>query len=182
MRKLEKKWMSLMKKQSLSLSSFLIFFFFINSSFSNSEDLKSIYGKAEVIDGDTIIINEERIRFGGIDAPESFYRGKKQACHLNEKKIFCGELSKEKLKEKIFSNNISCIIEKNKDRYGRTIAECFIDGESLSSFMVRNGYAFDYVRYSNKKYAQDQEYAKVNKLGMWNMKFEYPWEWRKKNK
>ena len=82
----------------------------------------------------------------------------------------------------IFSNNISCIIEKNKDRYGRTIAECFIDGESLSSFMVRNGYAFDYVRYSNKKYAQDQEYAKVNKLGMWNMKFEYPWEWRKKNK
>ena len=98
MRKLEKKWMSLMKKQNLSLSNFLILFFFINSSFSNSEDLKSIYGKAEVIDGDTIIINEERIRFGGIDAPESFYRGKKQVCHLNEKKIFCGELSKEKLK------------------------------------------------------------------------------------
>ena len=101
---------------------------------------------------------------------------------FEQEENFCGELSKEKLKEKIFSNNISCIIEKQKDRYGRTIAECFIDGESLSSFMVRNGYAFDYVRYSNKKYAQDQEYAKVNKLGMWNMKFEYPWEWRKKNK
>ena len=31
-----------------------------------------------------------------------------------------------------------------------------------------------------KKYSQDEEYAKVNKLGLWNMKFEYPWQWRKK--
>ena len=122
------------------------------------------------------------MRFGGIDAPESFYRGKKQACYLNEKKVFCGELSKQKLKEKISSNIVSCIIEKNKDRYGRIVAECFINEESLSSFMVRNGYAFDYKRYSNKKYAQDEEYAKINKLGIWKMKFEYPWEWRKKNK
>ena len=171
-----------MKKQSLTLSSFLIIFFFTIYSFSNSEDLRSIYGKAIIIDGDTIKINDETIRFGGIDAPESFYRGKKQVCYLNEKKVFCGELSKQKLKKKISSNIVSCIIEKNKDRYGRIVAECFINEESLSSFMVRNGYAFDYVRYSNKKYAQDQEYAKVNKLGMWNMKFEYPWEWRKKNK
>ncbi len=169
-----------MKKQNLSLSNFLILFFFINSSFSNSEDLKSIYGKAEVIDGDTIIINEERIRFGGIDAPESFYRGKKQVCHLNEKKIFCGELSKEKLKEKIFNNNISCIIEKNKDRYGRTIAECFIDGESLSVFLVRNGYAFAYRKYSDK-FIKEEEFAKKNKNGLWSMKFEYPWDFRKKD-
>ena len=48
--------------------------------------------------------------------------------------------------------------------------------------MVRNGYAFDYKRYSDKKYAHDEEYAKINKLGIWKMKFEYPWEWRKKNK
>ena len=33
-----------------------------------------------------------------------------------------------------------------------------------------------------KKYAKDEEYAKTNKLGIWTMKFEYPWEWRKKNK
>ena len=170
-----------MKKQSLNLiSSFLIILFFISCSFSFSADIKSVYGKAEVIDGDTIIINEERIRFGGIDAPESFYRGKKQVCHLNEKKIFCGELSKEKLKEKIGSNPVSCEREKNKDRNGRTVAECFVNGESLSKFMVRTGYAFDFVRYSKKKYAQDEEYAKVNKLGLWTMKFEYPWKWRKK--
>ena len=135
-----------------------------------------------IIDGDTIEINGEKIRFSGIDAPESNYRGKKQVCYLNEKKVFCGELSTEKLKEKKGTNSITCEREKGKDFYGRTLAECFINDESLSKFMVRNGYAFDYTRYSKKKYAKDEEYAKTNKLGIWTMKFEYPWEWRKKNK
>ena len=170
-----------MKLQNLNLSSFAIIILFI-TSFAYSSEINIVKGKAVIIDGDTIKINGQAIRFGGIDAPESFYRGKKQECYLNEKKVFCGELSKQKLKEKISGNIVSCIKEEKKDIYQRIIAECFINGESLSSFMVRNGYAFDYKRYSNKKYAQDEEYAKINKLGIWKMKFEYPWEWRKKNK
>jgi len=144
---------------------------FCNTSFADS---------LRVVDGDTININGERIRFGGIDAPETNFWGQKQACYLNEVEVFCGELSKEKLKEKIGSNPVSCEREKNKDRNGRTVAECFVNGESLSKYMVRIGYAFDFVRYSKKKYAQDEEYAKVNKLGLWTMKFEYPWKWREK--
>ena len=58
-----------MKKLNLSLSSFLIIFFFINFSFSNSEDLKSISCKPVIVDGDTIKIDDQIIRFGGIDAP-----------------------------------------------------------------------------------------------------------------
>ena len=127
-----------------------------------------------IVDGDTIKINSEKIRFSGIDAPE-----RKQVCYLNEKKVFCGELSKEKLKEKIGTDSISCEREKNKDRYGRTVAECFVNSESLSKFMVRSGYAFDWPRYSKKKYAEDEEYAKTNKLGLWTMEFEYPWVWKK---
>ena len=134
----------------------------------------------KIIDGDTIKIKGEKIRFSGIDAPESNYYGKKQVCYLDEIEFFCGKLSKEKLEEKIGSNLISCKRKKNKDRHGRTIAECFVNGESLSKFMVRNGYAFDWPKYSKKKYAMDEEYAKVNKLGLWTMKFEYPWKWRKK--
>ena len=136
----------------------------------------------EITDGDTIKLNGERIRFSGIDAPESYYRGKKQVCYLNEKIVFCGELSKEKLKEKIGNELVVCKREKNTDIYGRILAECFIKDESLSKFMIRSGYAFDWPKYSKKKYAKDEEYAKTNKLGIWTMKFEYPWEWRKKNK
>ena len=52
--------------------------------------------------------------------------------------------------------------------------------ETQSRLMVRNGYTFDWPKYSKKKYAADEEYAKANKLGLWTMKFEYPWKWRKK--
>ena len=39
-----------------------------------------IIGKAEIVDGDTIIINDIRIRFTGSDAPESYFFGKTQKC------------------------------------------------------------------------------------------------------
>ncbi len=168
-----------MKKLSLNLSSFIIIILF-SISFSYSDENNITKGKAIVIDGDTIKIKDEQIRFGGIDAPESYYRGKKQTCIKDNKKVFCGQISKEKLIEKIRNNSLNCKIEKNKDRYKRLVGECFIKEASLSVFMVRNGYAFDWPRYSKGKFAKDQEYAKMNKLGLWNMKFEYPWEWRKK--
>ena len=75
-----------------------------------------------------------------------------------------------------------CVPEKEKDIYNRILAECFVNNESLSVFMVKNGYAFDYPKYSKKKYSNFQNFAKKNKLGLWNMTFEYPWIWRKKNK
>ena len=133
-----------------------------------------------VVDGDTIVLNGEKIRFTGIDAPESYYRGKEQTCLINETIIHCGKLSKEFLIKKIGTNKVTCQKEKKPDQYNRILAECFVNGESLSKFLVRTGYAFDYAVYSKKKYSQDEEYAKVNKLGLWNMKFEYPWQWRKK--
>ena len=168
-----------MKKLSLILSRIIIIIlFFFSSSYSDEKNI--IKGKAIVVDGDTIKIKGEQIRFGGIDAPESYYRGKKQTCIENNKKIFCGQISKDKLIEKIGNNSINCKIEKNKDKYKRSVGECFIKKESLSVFMVRNGYAFDWPYYSKGKFANDQEYAKINKLGFWNMKFEYPWEWKEK--
>jgi endonuclease YncB( thermonuclease family) len=51
---------------------------------------------------------------------------------------------------------------------------------SLSRYLVREGYAFAYRKYSNK-FIKDEEFAKNNNKGMWSMSFEYPWEYRKKN-
>ena len=138
-----------------------------NTSFADS---------LRVVDGDTIVLNGEKIRFSGIDTPEL-----KQTCMNGDEKVFCGKSAKMLLIKKIGNQIPECISE-GKDVYKRTLAECFINGESLSVFLVRSGYAFDFVRYSKKKYSEDQEYAKTNKLGLWSMKFEYPWDWRKKNK
>ena len=51
--------------------------------------------KVYVIDGDTIKLNGIKIRFSGIDAPESNYKGKEQTCLINDSVVRCGKLSKE---------------------------------------------------------------------------------------
>ena len=126
----------------------------------------------KVIDGDTIVLNGEKIRFSGIDTPEL-----KQTCMNGEEKVFCGKTAKIILVKKIGKQTPECISE-GKDAYKRTLAECFINGESLSSFLVRSGYAFAYRKYSTK-FIKDEEFAKENELGMWSMKFQYPWDFRK---
>ena len=127
-----------------------------------------------VIDGDTIRLGDVKIRFSGIDAPEI-----NQTCVASEGKVACGKISRDLLIEKVTNNKISCTDE-GKDFYGRVLGECFVNGESLSSYLVREGFAFAYRKYSNK-YIEDEEYAKFNKLGMWSMEFQYPWDYRKNN-
>ena len=132
----------------------------------------SFANSLKVVDGDTIILNGEKIRFSGIDAPEL-----KQTCLKDNEEVGCGMFAKMLLVKKIGNNTPICI-GKEKDFYKRTLAECFVKGESLSKFLVRSGYAFAYRKYS-KKFVKDEDFAKTNKLGMWSMSFKYPWDFRK---
>ena len=133
-------------------------------------------GQLKVVDGDTIHIGKKKIRFSGIDTPEV-----NQTCTKDGELIYCGLVAKKILKEKIANQHISCLEEKKPDRYQRILAECFVNNESLSSYMVRSGYAFAYRKYSTK-FVQDEDYAKKNKLGLWQMSFEYPWVYIKTSK
>ena len=84
-----------------------------------------------VIDGDTIRLGDVKIRFSGIDAPEI-----NQTCVASEGKVACGKISRDLLIEKVTNNKISCTDE-GKDFYGRVLGECFVNGESLSAYLVR---------------------------------------------
>jgi len=145
---------------------FFIFSFFLSSILIASEK------KIQVIDGDTIHIGKLKYRFFGIDAPEI-----KQICEKDNTKIQCGVIAKSVLKNKIADKIPECVV-KDKDRYQRLVAECFIGKESLSRFMVRQGYAVAYSQYS-KDFIEDEKYAKENKLGIWSMNFQIPSEYRK---
>ena len=145
---------------------FFIFSFFLSSILIASEK------EIQVIDGDTIHIGKLKYRFFGIDAPEI-----KQICEKDNTKIQCGVIAKSALKNKIADKIPKCIV-KDKDRYQRLVAECFIGKESLSRFMVREGYAVAYSQYS-KDFINDEKYAKENKLGIWSMNFQVPSEYRK---
>ena len=102
----------------------------------------------------------------------------KQLCNKDGKEVFCGVLAKNALIEKINNSPVTCKIEE-VDRYKRLVAECFVGEESLSKFLVKNGYAVAYRRYS-MKFVEDENYAKENKLGLWSMTFQYPWNYRAK--
>ena len=153
-------------KLFLVISICLIFFFLTYN------DVKSY--EIKIIDGDTIHLNNEKIRFTGIDTPEL-----KQTCNKNSEIIYCGIEARQLLIDKIGKDKVICVRE-GKDRYKRTLAECFVNDLSLSRYLVREGYAFAYRKYS-KKIISDEDFAKKNNMGMWSMNFEYPWDWRKKN-
>ncbi len=84
---------------------------------------------------------------------------------------------KKKLLQKINNNKVDCK-KKAVDRYKRIVAECFVNNQSLSSYLVKNGYAFAYKKYS-KQFVEDEMFAKKNRLGLWAMEFQYPWDYRR---
>ena len=149
------------------LTSICLIFFFVTYFDVKSSEIK-------VIDGDTIYLKNKKIRFSGIDTPEI-----KQICNKNNEFIKCGIQAKQLLINKIGKNKVRCVKE-GVDRYKRILAECFVNNQSLSKYLVREGYAFAYRKYSTK-YIPDEDYAKKNKKGMWAMTFEYPWDYRRKN-
>ena len=159
--------MYLSKKKIILVISISVLVFLFTYTDIKSQDVK-------ITDGDTIKINGEKIRFSGIDTPEL-----NQTCAKEGVKNSCGLTAKQILIDKIIDNKVKCIKE-GKDRYKRILAECFVNNESLSRYLVRSGYAFAYRKYS-KKFIIDEDYARANKLGMWSMEFEYPWDFRRSN-
>ena len=149
----------------------VVIFLNLNTRVSAGE----VFGLPVVTDGDTIKILNNKIRLHGIDAPE-----KKQKCIKDLKEYNCGLVASEALIKKISKNVVKCTTQKNKDRYNRFIGICFVEQEDLNKWMVRNGHAVAYKRYS-KDYILDEEFAKTNKLGLWSGTFLNPEKWRKLN-
>jgi len=122
------------------------------------------------IDGDTLIIGENKIRIEGIDAPE-----KAQICASLKGIEPCGEQAWKELVRLVHDNALICSVS-GKDRYNRILARCTREDDTdIGAEMVRNGYAFAYGAYEN-----EEKEAKAAKRGLWNMEFEKPQDWRKR--
>ena len=149
---------------------FLIFLFNNNLIYA-----KTIIGIATVIDGDTIHINNNKIRLLGIDAPE-----KNQTCLNEDKNWECGKQSTFELKKIINEQNVKCQTT-DIDKYKRYVAICYINNLNINQTMVRKGWAIAYRHYSDA-FIKDEDYARKNKVGIWKSIFEEPYKFRKKNK
>ena len=151
--------------------------------FCQKINASEIVGFPKVVDGDTIHIKSYKIRLEGIDAPEMKQKCKKpylQILFLSfQKDYHCGQISQKKLAQKIAKQKVKCILL-DKDRYKRYLAKCFKGKLNLNKWMVRNGYAVAYRKYS-KQYILEENFAKEEKLGIWIGSFLEPEKWRKQN-
>lgn len=134
-----------------------------------------LVGRATVIDGDTVEIHGQRVRFNGIDAPES-----NQSCKDGSSRSYaCGRASAKALDQfAAFSSPMRCEFVE-WDQYGRFVGDCYrADGASVSSWLVRNGHAMDWPRYSGGRFSADQNAARSERVGIWAGRFQPPWEFR----
>ncbi|KSV65028.1 hypothetical protein N182_35970 [Sinorhizobium sp. GL2] len=135
----------------------------------------SIVGRASVIDGDTIEIQGERIRFHGVDAPESW-----QTCQDGDGGDYrCGREASLALDRFLGASRPTRCEPVERDRYKRFVALCFrADGVEVNRWLVANGYAVDWPRYSKGAYASEQEGAQRRSTGLWRGSFQLPCEAR----
>jgi endonuclease YncB( thermonuclease family) len=131
-------------------------------------------GSPRVIDGDTIAIGKTRIRLEGIDAPEAA-----QTCGRKDGGIWaCGAAATRALSDRIGGKVVHCA-PRGRDRYGRTLAVCFLDGGDINAWMVRQGHAWAFLRYS-ASYLTQEAAAKAEGLGIWQGAAMPAWEFRAK--
>ena len=132
-----------------------------------------VSGIATVIDGDTLEVHGRRIRLHGIDAPESG-----QTCTTAAGRTWrCGRRAALALAVHIGRTPVRCT-PRGSDRYGRMIAVCRLGGEDLNGWMVAQGLALAYRRYS-RDYVADEARARAARRGIWQGTFIAPRDWRR---
>ena len=134
-------------------------------------DGRELVGRASVIDGDTIEVDGSRIRLHGVDAPESA-----QNCLAGGTRWPCGRDATRALSLQVEGQSVACD-ERDRDRYGRIVAVCRFGGKDLNAWLVANGWALAYRRYS-AAYAGEETSARAARRGLWRGTFISPWEWR----
>ena len=127
-----------------------------------------------VADGDTITVlrdghDQVKIRLYGIDAPES---GQPY-----------GKASKRSLSSMVHGQSVQVEVM-DTDRYGRTVARIFVDGEDVNAALLRSGQAWLYRQYCKgwvcDEWARLETEARSSGVGLWADKEPTPpWQWRR---
>ena len=139
--------------------------------FFYSEDKKSLetgeYHVIEVLDGDTVIIDDARgssVRYLGIDTPEMPREDSPGEPMAEEAREYNEDLVGDKQVKLEFD-------EEKYDVYGRMLAHVYVDGVFVNLELLRKGLATDMIIEPNNKYSDSIlaaiEQAKKQKRGIW---------------
>lgn len=129
----------------------------------------------EVKDGDSLVVlhedkTTEQIRLAFVDTPE---RGQP-----------FWKVAKSALSGMVFGRRVM-VVQLDKDRYGRTVAEVDVDGVNVGTELIRLGLAWVFTRYCEVPYCEElkalEAEARWQGRGLWVDREPIPpWEFRKK--
>ena len=162
-----------MLKKSLFATIFLLLTFNLKAA--------TLQGKVvNVADGDTLTVldghkTQHKIRLQGIDAPE--------------KSQPFGQKSKQSLNQLVHSKMVTVEFEK-KDKYGRTVGKVLLNDNDVCLEQLKLGMAWHYKKYASEQskedreiYAQAEQLAKSQAIGLWRDKNPMPpWDFRQQTK
>lgn len=138
-----------------------------------AENRSTIVGEITVVDGDTLEMNNQHIKIWGVDAPNL-----NQTCKDGQNAVFdCGKESASALARWLVPLQPVQCETKGNDNAGNVIAICYsATGDDVGGWLVRNGYAIDWPKYSNGFYAVPQNEAQQAKNGVWQHNGVEPWK------
>ena len=109
---------------------------------------------AQVHDGDTVTTQTgERIRLAQIDAPELLQP------YGDSAQIFLSNL--------VLNKQVR-LVTHGKDKYGRTVADIYINGVYVNEAEIQAGLCWVYARYSRRKYYVEEREARAKAIGLWS--------------
>lgn len=130
-----------------------------------------LYTVTEFVDGDTLVVDmnghSEKIRFIGVDTPETHDPRKPVQCYGPEASEFTkGVVGQNRLRLEADPLNT------DRDRYDRLLRYVYLpDGRLLNQILIEQGYGFYYPYFPFSKqldFAEAQTSAQNSRLGLWS--------------
>jgi micrococcal nuclease len=122
-----------------------------------------------VVDGDTLVLSGgDRVRLIGVDTPETKHPGKPPEPFGQEAYEFTRNMVEGRQVQLRFDPRES------KDRYGRTLAYVYVDGEFINEALVRAGLARALTHYPfspemKELFRSAEASARAERLGIWSL-------------
>lgn len=145
---------------------FLVLVALIAAKLNDRPDIRH-QGAFHVADGDSLVLDGERMRLDGIDAPEL-----SQTCERAGQDWACGRQAQHALQQLASDDGTQCS-GNERDRYNRLLVVCRNHAGDINARMVASGMAVSYGGYQ-----REEGQARAQKLGLWAGRFEMPRDFR----
>ena len=127
-------------------------------------------GHAQVIDGDSLVLQGAELRLKGIDAPEAA-----QECMRSGKSWPCGRAAARALAARLRAKTVICS-GNERDAHDRLLATCKVGSLDVNKWLVEQGWAVSF-----HGFPAEESSARAAKRGIWAGPFMRPREWRELN-